>query len=199
VGKWTTVMLRPSSLASAVSSAFHSLTRYPFEPPPVRSDQQFGGVWVGWLSIRYHQPSDRSHRELGGVHAAAHAHPAGVFGQVVRTVGSGANGSRPTRCGAGKQGGVLDLLVIWTHPHQTARSSDTQDGIADAAMERAVPSFTRRHNLTVYESGLPPGYVTPEDEHTGRGPAIRTARQAGLDAAHQARVAFRRQLRQDSP
>lgn len=43
------------------------------------------------------------------------------------------------------------------------------------------------------------GYVTPEDEHLGRGPAIRAARRAGLERAHAARVATRRQLRQDPP
>jgi putative transposase len=41
------------------------------------------------------------------------------------------------------------------------------------------------------------GYVTPEDEHHGRGKAIRAARRAGLTAAHQQRVATRRQLRKD--
>ena len=43
------------------------------------------------------------------------------------------------------------------------------------------------------------GYVTPEDEHLGRGPAIRAARRAGPEHAHAARVAARRQLRQDPP
>jgi putative transposase len=43
------------------------------------------------------------------------------------------------------------------------------------------------------------GYVTPEDEHYGRGQAIRDARVKGMQAAQQARVAFRRQLRQDPP
>jgi transposase InsO family protein len=43
------------------------------------------------------------------------------------------------------------------------------------------------------------GYVTPEDEQHGRGAAVRAARRAGLEHAHTARVATRRQLRQDSP
>jgi len=43
------------------------------------------------------------------------------------------------------------------------------------------------------------GYVTPEDEHLGPGAAIRAARRTGLEHAHAARVATRRQLRQDSP
>jgi putative transposase len=53
------------------------------------------------------------------------------------------------------------------------------------------------HNEVRLHQGV--GYVTPEDEHTGRGPAIRAARRAGLERAHAARVATRRQLRQDPP
>jgi putative transposase len=44
-----------------------------------------------------------------------------------------------------------------------------------------------------------PGYVTPDDEHHGRGQAIRAARRAGLDSARTARVAARRTLREDHP
>jgi transposase InsO family protein len=43
------------------------------------------------------------------------------------------------------------------------------------------------------------GYVTPDDEHHGRGGAIRAARRAGLDTARTARVAARRALREDHP
>ena len=43
------------------------------------------------------------------------------------------------------------------------------------------------------------GYVTPDDEHHGRGPALRAARRTGLDAAHQQRIATHRQTRQDHP
>ena len=53
------------------------------------------------------------------------------------------------------------------------------------------------HNTVRLHQGV--GYVTPEDEHTGRGPAIRAARRAGLEHAHTTRVATRRQLRQDPP
>ena len=41
------------------------------------------------------------------------------------------------------------------------------------------------------------GYVTPDDEHHGRGEAIRNARRAGLTQAHRARVAARRKARQN--
>ncbi len=43
------------------------------------------------------------------------------------------------------------------------------------------------------------GYVTPEDEHHGRGPAIRKNRRDGLSAARTHRIATRRQLRQTDP
>jgi putative transposase len=36
------------------------------------------------------------------------------------------------------------------------------------------------------------GYVTPDDEHEGRGDAVRQARRHGLAAARQARIAYRR-------
>ena len=36
------------------------------------------------------------------------------------------------------------------------------------------------------------GYVTPNDEHEGRGPAIRQARRAGLARARQQRLAYHR-------
>jgi transposase InsO family protein len=66
-------------------------------------------------------------------------------------------------------------------------------GELEAELDR-LRSF---YNTTRLHEGI--GYVTPEDEHTGRGPALRAARRAGLDAAHHARVAFRRELRQDPP
>ena len=36
------------------------------------------------------------------------------------------------------------------------------------------------------------GYVTPDDEHTGRGEAIRQARRDGLDRARQRRLDYHR-------
>jgi putative transposase len=77
------------------------------------------------------------------------------------------------------------------HPHL---ERITDPGELEAELTRLR---TGHYNTVRLHEGL--GYVTPDDEHTGRGPAIRAARQAGLNAAHQARVAFRRQLRQDSP
>src|SRR5690625_5057756 len=38
------------------------------------------------------------------------------------------------------------------------------------------------------------GYVTPDDEHEGRGPAIRCARKDGLIQAREMRIEYRRNL-----
>jgi putative transposase len=43
------------------------------------------------------------------------------------------------------------------------------------------------------------GYVTPNDEHEGRGDAIRQARRDGLARAHQARIAYRRSRDENQP
>jgi transposase InsO family protein len=76
------------------------------------------------------------------------------------------------------------------HPHLEKTAGP---GELEAGMDRL-----RIHCNTVrLHEGI--GYVTPDDEHHGRGPAIRAARRAGLDAARTARVATRRALREDHP
>ncbi len=47
------------------------------------------------------------------------------------------------------------------------------------------------YNTVRLHAGL--GYVTPDDEHHGRGQDIRRARREGMAAARQARIAYRRQ------
>ena len=47
-----------------------------------------------------------------------------------------------------------------------------------------------RYNGVRLHGGI--GYVTPNDEHEGRGPAIRKARQAGLKQARLRRIAYHR-------
>jgi transposase InsO family protein len=64
-------------------------------------------------------------------------------------------------------------------------------------LERELDRVQLFHNTVRLHQGI--GYVTPDDEHHGRGAAIRAARRAGLTRAHEARVAYRRQLRQDHP
>jgi putative transposase len=43
------------------------------------------------------------------------------------------------------------------------------------------------------------GYVTPDDEHEGRGGGIRQARRDGLIAAREARINYRRTTTKEQP
>ena len=70
--------------------------------------------------------------------------------------------------------------------------------IRDPAMLRAELAQVReRYNGVRLHAGI--GYVTPNDEHHGRGEAIRKARQAGLETSRLRRLAWHRQHRQDQP
>jgi putative transposase len=63
--------------------------------------------------------------------------------------------------------------------------------IRDPEVLRAELAVIRRHyNGVRLHAGI--GYVTPNDEHEGRGELIRKARQAGLEAARQRRLAYHR-------
>jgi putative transposase len=74
------------------------------------------------------------------------------------------------------------------HPHL--------DKIRDTGeLERELDRCRVHYNTVRLHEGI--GYVTPDDEHHGRGKAIRAARRAGLAAAHQQRVATRRELGKD--
>lgn len=67
------------------------------------------------------------------------------------------------------------------------------DQITDPATMRAELDTRKEHynNVRLHE-GI--GYVTPEDEHTGRGKAIREARKNGLAQARTNRIAKRRTI-----
>jgi len=66
--------------------------------------------------------------------------------------------------------------------------------IRDPATLRAELEITRQHyNGVRLHQGV--GYVTPNDEHEGRGEAIRKARHAGLEQAWQSRLAWHRRHR----
>jgi putative transposase len=68
--------------------------------------------------------------------------------------------------------------------------------IRDPATLRAELAVVRQQYNTVrLHAGI--GYVTPDDEHTGRGEAIRKAREAGLEAARLNRLARHRAERDD--
>jgi putative transposase len=70
--------------------------------------------------------------------------------------------------------------------------------IRDPATLRAELAVTRAHyNGVRLHQGI--GYVTPNDEHEGRGDAIRKARQAGLEQARLHRLATHRRARQTRP
>lgn len=66
--------------------------------------------------------------------------------------------------------------------------------ITDPAVLRAELDRIRvEYNTTRLHSSI--GYVTPDDEHEGRGEGIRAARRKGLHDAHQRRLAHHRQHR----
>jgi transposase InsO family protein len=70
--------------------------------------------------------------------------------------------------------------------------------IRDPATLRAELTITRAHyNGVRLHAGI--GYVTPNDEHEGRGTAIRAARRAGLEQARLNRLARHRQARHNQP
>ena len=69
------------------------------------------------------------------------------------------------------------------------------NAIRDPAALRGELAVIREHyNGVRLHAGL--GYVTPNDEHEGRGPAIRKAREAGLEQARLQRLAWHREHRQ---
>jgi putative transposase len=69
--------------------------------------------------------------------------------------------------------------------------------IRDPATLRAEIAVTRVHYNTVrLHQGV--GYVTPDDEHEGRGESIRKAREAGLEQARLQRLARHRAEREDT-
>jgi putative transposase len=73
------------------------------------------------------------------------------------------------------------------HPHlEQIREPD----VLRAELER----IREHYNGVRLHAGI--GYVTPNDEHEGRGPAIRKARQQGLDWARRKRIAYHRKQRQ---
>jgi len=65
------------------------------------------------------------------------------------------------------------------------------DQIRDPAVLRAeLASVRHEYNTKRLHAGI--GYVTPDDEHERRGPAIRHARRVGLARARQQRLAYHR-------
>jgi putative transposase len=64
-------------------------------------------------------------------------------------------------------------------------------GIADpAALDTELARIRHEYNTVRLHASI--GYVTPDDEHNGRGPGIRRARLAGLKRAHAERIKHNR-------
>jgi transposase InsO family protein len=57
-------------------------------------------------------------------------------------------------------------------------------------LEAELEACRRFHNEVRLHAAI--GYVTPADEHAGRGPAIRAARREGMRTARQARIEYHR-------
>jgi transposase InsO family protein len=66
-----------------------------------------------------------------------------------------------------------------------------------AALTAELEAARQQYNTIRLHAGL--GYVTPEDEHQGRGDAIRQARLDGMARARQARIDYRRTQRNPQP
>ena len=64
-------------------------------------------------------------------------------------------------------------------------------------LERELDRVQAEYNTVRLHAGI--GYVTPDDEHHGRGEGIRAARRHGLAHARQARLDYRRNHRKDQP
>ena len=70
--------------------------------------------------------------------------------------------------------------------------------IADPAVLRGELVVARAHyNGVRLHAGV--GYVTPDDEHDGRGPAVRKAREAGLEVARLRRLTYHRTQHLSAP
>ena len=76
------------------------------------------------------------------------------------------------------------------HPHL-----DTLDDPAQLRLE--LGHLQQHYNTVRLHEAI--GYVTPHDEHHGHGQTIRQARRRGLEHARAARIAARRQTRQNQP
>ena len=64
------------------------------------------------------------------------------------------------------------------------------------ALELELDRIRSEYNTVRLHAGI--AYVTPDDEHEGRGDALRQARRNGLAQARQARIAYRRTTPEDN-
>lgn len=66
-----------------------------------------------------------------------------------------------------------------------------------AVLEAELALAPHRYNTIRLHAGI--GYITPEDEHHGRGQQIRQARRDGMATARQNRIDYRRSQRGNQP
>ena len=64
-----------------------------------------------------------------------------------------------------------------------------------AALDLELAQARTEYNTVRLHAGI--GYVTPDDEHHGRGDALRQARRDGMTRARAARIAYRRSTSKD--
>ncbi len=96
----------------------------------------------------------------------------------------------------GRPGTPTDQAWIESLFGHLKRERPHLNAITDPAILRAeLHTAQAEYNATRLHQGI--GYVTPNDEHAGRGPTIRKARRVGLDRARQRRVDTRQTARQD--
>jgi putative transposase len=85
-------------------------------------------------------------------------------------------------------------VAVWSRQGRVAHLTK----IGDPAVLRAELAVVREHyNSVRLHAGI--GYVTSNDEHQGHGPAIRKAREAGLEQARLQRLARHREHHQSEP
>lgn len=98
----------------------------------------------------------------------------------------------------GRPGTPTDQAWIESFNGHLKAENPHLEAITDPAVLRAELAVIRtRYNTVRLHAGI--GYVTPDDEHTGRGPAIRKARETGLETARPRRLAYHRNQPQQHP
>ena len=98
----------------------------------------------------------------------------------------------------GRPGTPTDQAWTWTLFGHVKGEWPHLDAIDDPAVLRAELERVRAHynGVRLHEAI---GYVTPDDEHEGRGPAIRQARRDGLERARIERIAYHRKHNPPEP
>ena len=66
-----------------------------------------------------------------------------------------------------------------------------------AALATELEAIRGHYNTVRLHAGI--GYVAPDDEHQGRGPAIRNARREGLRRARRRRITYHRKHNHQPP